>query len=116
MVQAKMDDDRPNAIVIATGAGFETKTESAHGPRKAKVIKGNETGSFVVHAEGRGQHEWQESLDNGATFAYCGSTRGGVLEVEGKTPDKRYYYRARMVLSKGRKGDWGPWVSEVAPA
>jgi len=116
MVQIAMDNDRPNAIVIATSAGFETKTESKRGPRKAKVLKGNEPGSFVVHAEGEGQHEWQESTDNGATFEFIGATKGGILEVEGKIPDKRYYYRARTVLSKGRKGDWGPWVSEVAPA
>ena len=116
MVQAKMDDDRPNAIVIASGAGFETKTETKRGPRKAKVFAGNEPGSQVVHAEGQGQHEWQESPDNGETFTNIGATSGGVLEVEGKTPDKRMYYRARQVGTKGRKGDWGPWVSGVVPA
>ena len=116
MVQAAMDNDRPNAIVIASGAGFETKTESKRGPRKAEVFAGNEPGSQVVHAEGRGPHEWQESPDNGATFTNIGATSGGVLEVEGKTPDKRMYYRARQVLPKGRKGDWGPWVSGVVPA
>jgi len=116
MVQAKMDDDRVNAIVIASGAGFDTKTESKRGPRKAGVYQGNEPGSFVIHSDMTGQHEWQESTDNGATFKDIGSSSGGEYSVEGKIPDKRYYYRGRQVLTWGRKGEWGPWRSNTAPA
>ncbi len=63
-----------------------------------------------------GQHEWQESTDNGSTYKDIGGSSGGVYTVEGKIPDRRYYYRGRQVLTFGRKGEWGPWRSNTAPA
>ena len=83
--------------------------------KRTGVYPGNEAGTLVVFGKGRGASEWQESTDNGATFTKLGFTTMAQLEVKGKTPGKRYYYRSRKMLPNGRTGAWSPWMSGVAP-
>ena len=111
MVQIAMEDDAPNAIQIATDAGFETKDEGSHGPRKAEVFQCTEPGCLIVNGEGQGQHDWQKSYDGGKTFENLRGTTGGVKEITGEKSDVRVWFRSCQVLSHGEYGPWGPWVS-----
>jgi len=111
MVQDAMDDDKPNAIKIATDAGFETKYETSHGPRKAQVNQCTEQGCLIVWGEGGGPHDWQMSRDGGQSFENKGGTSAGILEVTGEKSDVRIWFRSRQIFTRGKFGEWGPWVS-----
>ncbi|MEI8201552.1 MAG: hypothetical protein WCH34_00955 [Bacteroidota bacterium] len=115
MVQAAMDLDKPNAILTATNAGYDTKTQSIRGPRKANCFRGEEPGELIVWGEGAGPHDWQESLNGGVTVQNIPGTKGGIKTVTGLISDKRYWYRSRTILPGGSYGEWSEWVSEVAP-
>jgi hypothetical protein len=111
MVKIKVDNVSPaEGVRICNDAGFEHKIITVRSPRKNEVKQGTESGTMYVYAEIAGFHQWQESTDAAhAIIVALDPTRGGILEVKGRTPKQEYCYRWRLVLSKGRYGDWSPW-------
>ena len=110
MVALAMEADPANAQKIAESVNFATSYEGSRGPRIAEVLQATDPGCLIVLAEGDGTHEFEQSSDGGKTVekTYCSTS--GRLDVFGLDSDKKYWFRARQVLTYGRTGDWGPWV------
>jgi len=113
MVQDAMEADIENARVIAEDAGFETNSDGTRGPRKAQCFQSTEQGALIVWGNGGGPHEWQKSLDGGATFVNYASTTSGILEERNQKSDVALWFRSRQVLKGGTYGPWSIWVSGI---
>ena len=110
MVQNAMDANKPNAGLIATNAGFGTKTINPRGKRPNAVFQATEPGCLIVWGEGPGQHEFQKSFNEGHEFVLDGSSPSGIYEARGLNSNEKVWFRSRMVLTRGRFGEWGPWL------
>ena len=110
-----MDNKPDQAVRICAGAGFGQKSQATRGKRKREAKKGNVPGSLIVTDEGAGKRQWLQSPDEGKTIINLDPTSGGKTTVTGLTSLQFYWFRCRLVLTKGRYGDWTPWFGEFAP-
>jgi hypothetical protein len=115
MVQTKMDDKPEEALRICTDAGFGNKSRATRGKRKREAKPGNIPGSLIVTDEGAGKRQWQQSPDEGKAITHLDPTTGGKTTATGLTSLQFYWFRCRLVLTKGRYGDWTPWFGAIAP-
>ncbi len=116
MLFLKMRTVAPDeAVRICNDAGFEYKSVFIRTKRPNKVLKAVEPGVLVVWAQGKGQRQWQESPDtNQGTIIDLPPTSGGITTVRNLISKKEYWFRWRLVLTKGRYGAWSDWYSGTA--
>jgi hypothetical protein len=119
MVQLKMDTCVPvEAIRICTGAGYTYKAIVVRGPRPNRVRKMTEAGWVEVEGEGKGGRDWQFSL---APFAEnpvikdMEYTTGGITTYKVGQSRVDAWFRWRLVLTKGRRGEWSDWYKGETP-
>jgi len=111
MVQIKMDQTRPQAETICTGAGYDVGKETPHSPRINDIKTGTEPGSAILYGVGPGMHEWELSYDGGQTSKPLRPTTKGRKELTGETPDIPIWQRNCLVLPNDTYGEWTEWVS-----
>jgi hypothetical protein len=104
-VQKVADDDPPNAEAIIVAAAMFVKKSSARGKQKNTAENGNEPGTVVLTAEGKGGHEWRMSQDdeNWIPLEYTGTSK---TVVKGLKSGEIYYFQNRKVYTKGVKSEW----------
>ena len=117
MLKLKVKTVSPEeGVRICNDAGFEYKVISIRPKRGNKVFQGTEPGTLIIWGEGEGYRQWQESPDpNQETIIDLPPTRGGETSVTGRRPKAEYWYRWRLVLTKGRYGEWSKWYNGTAP-
>ena len=120
MLQLKMDTCVPDeAIRMCLAAGYAYKSTNVRGKRKNAVKQTTEAGVVDVDGEKRGGRMWQMSFNpyaNPAVITDLQSTSGGVKKgVDTGKSKVEVFFRWRLVLTKGRYGEWSPWYSGLTP-
>lgn len=113
--QNKADSDITNAVAIAIDGDFDYTSHGTRGPRENGLFQTTETGVLLGQLSGPGRRDWQSTPDNGKTIVKEDGTSGGVKVLRGLTSGQKYGLRGRVVLTKGRYGDWSNWMYEEAP-
>jgi hypothetical protein len=113
MVQIKGDNNPANAESMINGTGFDYKTTSLKQKQQIGVKRTNVSGTYILLADGGGEHEWQITTDkiNITTLPATSTAHTLVSEL---TVKQTYYQRNRKVGRKGVMYDWSSWFEFVA--
>lgn len=104
------------SIRICLDAGYDYRIIHVRGPRKNNVKQSTEPGVLVVEGTGEGGRQWEMSSDaNHQVVTKLDPTSGGVVEVRDLESSHQYWFRWRLVLTKGRYGAWSDWYFGFAP-
>jgi hypothetical protein len=94
---------------IITGANMLVKIIKVRIPQQNAWEYGDESGTLLFWAAGRGAHEWQSS-DDGEHWDNDGATNIARKTYTGETPGTVRHFRNRQILTRGKYGDWSnPW-------
>jgi len=113
MVQIKADSDPANAESMVTGTGFDYKKISNRQKQQNSVKRTDVSGTYVLLAEGRGEHEWQITSDK-INITTLPATSTAHTSVSGLTVKQTYFQRNRKVGKNGEVFDWSSWIEFIA--
>ncbi len=107
--------DEQSATTIITTSGFDLKINGVRvkPPLEAKNTKVSGTIKLIAKAAAsRASYNWQQSNDNGTTWADLPLTLKANTTVSGLTPGNRVTFRVRAITVDGT-GNWTQPVSVI---
>jgi hypothetical protein len=110
LVQALADATPAKAEQIITSAGMTVKKTGQHGRHTNLAVNYTEPGTVLLTGEGTGPHEWRMSTDE-INWTPLPASRSSKTIVSGLTPNTKYYFQNRQILTKGLKSEWSPVFS-----
>jgi hypothetical protein len=113
MVQIKGDNNPANAESMINGTGFDYKASSIRQKQQLGVKRTSVSGSYILLADGKGEHEWQITEDKINITSLPATSTAHTLAT-GLTLYKTYYQRNRKVGKNGVMYDWSSWFEFVA--
>jgi hypothetical protein len=111
-VQTMARADAENAQTIISEAGFDVKLIPIPQKQKNTVIDGPESGSVIIFGEGRGAHNFRESIDGVSWTNLVGSKNSRKIR-RGLIVGKLYYFQTMKALKDGEEGEWSQAMSIV---
>jgi hypothetical protein len=112
MVQIKADSNPANAESMITGTGYDYKKVFIRQKQQLGVKRTAVSGSYMLIADGGGEHEWQISTDK-INITNLPATSTAHTLVTDLTVKQTYYQRNRKVGKKGVVYDWSPWLEFI---
>jgi hypothetical protein len=108
-VQKLANDTPDKAESIITGANMLIRIVKVRIPQQNAWEYGDEPGTLLFWAEGRGPHEWQSSAD-GTNWTNDEATNVARKTYTGLEVGKTLHFRNRQIQTKGKYGPWSnPW-------
>jgi hypothetical protein len=110
-LQEKVDDlpgGIEGKIALALSNGFTVKDFGTINKQDFVVVDGPTSGSAKLVAKGSQDdsfHEWNDSIDNAATWRYVEPSIKATKILDGYTPGTKIYFRHRIHTRQGP----GPW-------
>lgn len=112
MIQIKADRDPENAESMILSTGFSYYYGNHRTKQQNGVKRTNVSGSYILLAEGMGEHEWQLTMDK-INIINLPPTSNAQTLVTDLTIKQTYYQRNRKIGTKGRMFDWSPWFEFI---
>lgn len=109
MVQIKADSDPANAESIVTGSGYDYKKIFIKQKQQNSVKRTAISGSYILLADGTGEHEWQITIDKVNIITLPATSTAHTL-VANLTVKQTYFQRNRKIGKRGEVFDWSPWI------
>lgn len=103
------------AIILITSAGFEVKVNGIFMKPDLRIKLTNNFSVIKLIAKSagpRGAYEWQQSINNGASWTNLPTTTKANTEVSGLTAKTSYLFRFRSVV-KSVTSSWSNPVSII---
>jgi hypothetical protein len=104
-VQDVVDDNPGAALEIIASACMDYKRKAHRGKRQNDAVNGDEEGTVLLTAMGKGPHEWRMSTDQ-KEWTSLPPTRTSQTTVDDLIPGTVYFFQNKPILSGNDTTDW----------